>query len=185
MRSAIHLSFLTDVVENCPFLARAPALSLQAPMTDGTFAATLTDPPKLFLLAGRRGPTPIADASEPHAEQVPRARCLPELDADRDRRAQHYHGRRQPQAASRRGSPPRRRGWSHPSADSHSRKDAHRERTVTHTQEASIENRPKKRCFAFPSGGSACRHSAVKVFPTGPRDNGEVYWQCAYCGTDL
>ena len=32
---------------------------------------------------------------------------------------------------------------------------------------------------------SDCQHSAIKVYPPGPRDNGEFYWKCALCNVDL
>merc|ERR1712129_515544 len=28
----------------------------------------------------------------------------------------------------------------------------------------------------------ACKHTWVKTFPSGPRDNGEVYFSCSTCG---
>ncbi len=166
-------------------LARKTALSLQAPMADGANATTLIDPPELFVPAGGRGPTPIADSSESDAEEILRARFLWELDAERGRRVQRDRERRWPQAASWRDSSPRRAGWSCSSADSRSCKDARRERAMTRPRQASTEGRPRKRCFVSRSGGPTCRHLAVKVFPTGLRDNGEVYWQCAFCDADL
>ena len=154
-------------------------------MADGANAATLTNPPEFFASAGGRGPAPIADSSESDAEETPRARFLQEFDAERGRWAQRDRERRWPQADSRRDSPSRCAGWFRPSTDNFSRKDARCEHAMMRTREASIESKPKKLRFAFPSGGPACRHFAVKVFPVGPRDSGEVYWQCAFCGTDL
>ena len=43
-----------------------------------------------------------------------------------------------------------------------------------------------KRAQLKPSWKSSCpEHIPEKVFPTGPRDNGEWSWRCAVCKADL
>eukprot|EP00973_Karenia_brevis_P079064 10971013-Karenia_brevis.AAC.1 len=33
--------------------------------------------------------------------------------------------------------------------------------------------------------GSRCSdHTCIRIFPSGPRDNGETYWRCTVCGAD-
>ena len=44
----------------------------------------------------------------------------------------------------------------------------------------------KKRAQLKPSWKSSCpEHMPEKVFPTGPRDNGEWSWRCAVCKAEL
>eukprot|EP00973_Karenia_brevis_P040444 5590167-Karenia_brevis.AAC.1 len=35
------------------------------------------------------------------------------------------------------------------------------------------------------SAQHGCQHISVKVFPVGPRDNGEISWQCFKCGVEM
>ena len=52
-------------------------------------------------------------------------------------------------------------------------------------QETATEDQSQKRRAIHRNDSAACQHLAVKVFPNGPRDNGEVYWQCVFCNADL
>ena len=45
--------------------------------------------------------------------------------------------------------------------------------------------RLEEQCAAQLNLGGMCQHVVMKVFPGGPRDNGEVYWQCKLCGIEL
>ena len=169
-----------------------PALVFKPSMATEADATSKTGP-ELRAAARELVSTPNVNAATSDANEMRRVRFSRELDVECSykvpRQSNEVCERRCSQTvvspASWRDSPPPRTGWSYPSADARSCKDARRKRAMTRTREASPEGEQRKRCFASPSGGPACRHLAVKVFPTGPRDNGEMYWQCAFCGADL
>jgi hypothetical protein len=52
-------------------------------------------------------------------------------------------------------------------------------------QQPAVDAEQKRRRITSTSGPSGCRHAPQKVFPMGPRDNGEWYWRCSICGADL
>ncbi len=183
---ACLLAFAINMVCSLSVLgARSFTPSLRAPMAAEAKATAQAGPTDFFFPARRRGGRLIADSSDSDAEATPRARFLRELAAERGCRGQRDRERQQYRAASWRDSSPRCAGWSCSSTRARLCKDVRRERARRRPREASTEGEPKKRCTVSSSGGSACQHVAVKVFPTGPRDNGEVYWQCAFCGAAL
>ena len=128
--------------------------------------------------AAAQAAKPIANLAYPDAEKALRARVPLESAFERTCQDQRYREVREFRTASWRDPSPRP-GWSCSST---------RARPCIGTRcehAAPAESRPRKRRALHSSDFSACRHVPEKLFPTGPRDNGEVYWQCALCGIDL
>eukprot|EP00973_Karenia_brevis_P058479 8144346-Karenia_brevis.AAC.2 len=127
--------------------------------------------------AKTRAGTPIADLAHLDASKTLRVSIPLEVVFDRNYPEHCGRERLQPRAISWRGSPPPS-GWCFSCTRLHGRNDIRCKYTCP------AEGRHKKKSLPA-SDPHACQHVAVKRFPTGPRDNGEVYWQCALCGIDL
>ena len=130
--------------------------------------------------------TPIATQTHWNAAEAARASDPWEVADEHNYRKQCDRDRQRSQAASCRSSSPRCAGWSCSSTRVCPCPKFHRELANLHAGEAPTEGHPKKRRCTIPSSdGPACQHVAVKIIPTGPRDNGELYWRCARCNADM
>lgn len=158
---------------------------LSSPMAIEAAVARPVDPLEHHTSAGAIGFTPIADSLDAGAEETLHVRSPREVRAERGYQELRDHGRQRSCATSWRDSSSHCMGRSRSPTRASPGKDKLREHPVHCQREALTDVGPRKRCAVSLSGGSACKHMAVKVFPAGPRDNGEVQWHCAACGTEL
>ena len=137
---------------------------------------------ELLILAERQDAAPLADTTP----QLYAERCCREL---RDHAWPFaLRARQSLRMELRQRSPSSGAGWCSPPNDSSRTrhcKITDQQRARCRSREVSTESMPKRRRAAPVRRVPDCQHVAVKVFPPGPRDNGEVYWKCSLCGADL